>query len=320
MMNIKSNKPTVGVVGLGIIGSRAVANLRKSGHRVLTWSRTPKLQPNFLTSAAEVASGATVVEIFVSDGAALLEVVRAMEPVLGSRHVVMNHATVSPKDTMEACRIVEARGARFLDAPFTGSLEAADACALVFMVGGEEKVLDGVRGILEVNGRCVLHVGPVGAGTVLKVATNLIAATTVAAAAEGMALMSKAGVSLSKLPEVLAFHGVRSDLLASKVRRMILDDFEPHFALKHMLKDVGIAMDLAHEHGLKLAVAGGFAQWAAEGIQAGWGDLDYAVVAKLFGYPDRGVVLDERVCEVLAKGEGGGGKGLGKGLLDFFKR
>ena len=77
-------RQNAGVIGLGIIGSRVAANLRKAGYQTWVWSRTPRPEPNFLSSAAEVAESAKNIQIFVSDGPALIETIEAMAPVLGS--------------------------------------------------------------------------------------------------------------------------------------------------------------------------------------------------------------------------------------------
>ncbi len=76
-------KPNAGVIGLGIIGSRVAANLRKAGNQVWVWNRSPRPEPNFLSSPAEVAESAKIIQIFVSDGPALMDVLTAMAPVLG---------------------------------------------------------------------------------------------------------------------------------------------------------------------------------------------------------------------------------------------
>ena len=75
-------RQNAGVIGLGIIGSRVAANLRKAGYQTWVWNRTPRPEPNFLSSAAEVAESARVVQIFVSDGPALIETLEAMAPAL----------------------------------------------------------------------------------------------------------------------------------------------------------------------------------------------------------------------------------------------
>ena len=128
----KSGKTSVGVIGLGIIGGRIAAALRRDGHSVFVWNRSPRAEPNFLSSAREVAESADILQIFVRDGEALLEVIRSMGTALGESHIVMNHATVGPAETLEAARLVSDRGAAFLDAPFTGSRDAATEGQIVY--------------------------------------------------------------------------------------------------------------------------------------------------------------------------------------------
>ena len=114
----RSVKQNAGVIGLGIIGSRVAANLRKAGYQTWVWNRTPRPEPNFLSSAAEVAESAKIIQVFVSDGPALLETVESMAPVLGPEHIVLNHATIAPKETLEAARIVTDRHANYLGCTF----------------------------------------------------------------------------------------------------------------------------------------------------------------------------------------------------------
>lgn len=277
-------KTNTGIIGLGLIGSRAASNLRKAGYQVWVWNRSPRPEPNFLSSPAEVAESAKIVQIFVSDGSALLEVVRAMAPVLGPEHIVVNHSTVSPKETLEAAQIVQERHARFLDAPFTGSRDAAEAAQLVFFIGGDSVTLDKVRPVLEVNAKAILPIGEVGQATALKVATNLIAAVSVASYAEALALLAASGVSADKIQEVLPLHAVHSPLADMKVPAMISGDFAPRFALKLMFKDIQIALGMAAEKEIELPAAAAFAGAAMSGLQQGWGDEDFSVIAKPYGF------------------------------------
>src|SRR5271168_2414152 len=117
----RKSKLNAGVIGLGIIGSRIAENLRKAGFQVYVWNRTPKPAPNFLASPAEVAGICDIVQIVVADSAALFAIIDAMSGVLSARHTVICSATVGARATIEAAQMVEAKGTKFLDAPFTGS-------------------------------------------------------------------------------------------------------------------------------------------------------------------------------------------------------
>jgi hypothetical protein len=183
-----SGKPAAGVIGLGLIGSRVAACLRRSGYQVWLWNRTVRPEPNFLSSPAEIAEAARYIQIFVSDGDALHAVLRAMLPALTAEHVILNHATVSPADTLVAAEIVAEKHASFLDAPFTGSRDAAAAGQLVYYIGGEPQVLERVRTQLGASSKQILQIGGIGQASVVKVATNLISANAVASLAEAFAL------------------------------------------------------------------------------------------------------------------------------------
>jgi 3-hydroxyisobutyrate dehydrogenase-like beta-hydroxyacid dehydrogenase len=279
-------KPNVGVIGLGIIGTRVAANLRKAGNQVWVWNRTPRPEPNFLSSPAEVAESAKIIEIFVSDGPALLEVVTAMAPALGPEHIVVNHATVAPRETLEASRVVEGRHARYIDAPFTGSRDAAEAAQLVFYIGGASDALEKIRPFLEVNAKAIIPIGEIGQAAALKIAMNLVAAISVSSFAEAMCLLDKSGIPLEKLGEVFPTHIANSPLVNLKVPGMIRDDFDPRFSLKHMFKDVQIALAMAADHGVDLPASAAYAGSAMAGLQNGWGDLDFSVIARHYGFPN----------------------------------
>lgn len=280
----RSTKPNAGVIGLGIIGSRVAINLRKAGFQTWVWNRSPRPEPNFLSSASEVAESAKIIQIFVSDGPALLQTLQAMAPALGPEHIVLNHATISPAETHQAAQIVHERHAKFLDAPFTGSRDAAAAGQITFFIGGDAAALEKARPQLEVNARAILPIGEIGQASAIKIATNLMAAVAVESYAEALSLVDKSGIPLYKLGEALQHHAVRSPLADLKVPPMITGDFEPRFSLKHMFKDIQIALSMAEEFGLELPAASAFAGSAMSGLQSGWGDEDFSSIARHYGY------------------------------------
>ncbi|HET9523156.1 MAG TPA: NAD(P)-dependent oxidoreductase [Terrimicrobiaceae bacterium] len=299
-------RQNAGVIGLGIIGSRVAANLRKAGFQTWVWNRTPRPEPNFLSSASEVAESAKIIQIFVSDGPALIETIEAMAPAIGPEHIVLNHATIAPKETLEAARMIHDRHARYLDAPFTGSRDAAEAAQIVFFIGGEAEVLERARPQLEVNAKAILPIGDIGQAAAMKIATNLIVAASVGSFAEAMALLETNGVPLYKLGEALGNHVAHSSLADLKVPAMIVGDFDPRFSLKHMFKDVQIALEMAHEHGVELPQAAAFAGSAMSGLQKGWGELDFSSIAQHYGYPSQENSLPDDVFASKAKpGENG---------------
>jgi 3-hydroxyisobutyrate dehydrogenase-like beta-hydroxyacid dehydrogenase len=170
---------SVGVIGQGIIGSRVAECLRKAGHQVYVWNRTVKPLPGFLASPGEVADLADVIQIFVGDSEALRSVIAAMKGRLESRHVIIANGTFDPETVASVYEEVRETGAAFLDAPFTGSRLAAEGGSLVYYIGGDIRVLDQVRSVLEASSKSILHLGRVGEASLIKIATNMISAATV---------------------------------------------------------------------------------------------------------------------------------------------
>lgn len=269
----------VGVIGLGIIGSRVAERLRATDRNVYVWSRTPKPVPNFVASPGEMARVTDVIQVFVGNGEALVETVRALRGDLTSRHVVLNHTTSDPESVVEAYQITRDAGAAFLDAPFTGSREAAEKGALVYYIGGDPDVLETVRPVLEVSSRDQLYLGRVGEATVLKLATNMIAAASVQVLSEAYGLVTAAGIDPERLREALANHGANSPLLTGKLSTILSGDFEPHFTLKNMFKDSQYALALSKSLGIELPALSATASLLFRTMQRGHSEEDFSVVA-----------------------------------------
>jgi 3-hydroxyisobutyrate dehydrogenase-like beta-hydroxyacid dehydrogenase len=281
----ESKKTSVGIIGLGIIGSRVAAVLRRDGFPVTVWNRSPRPEPNFLSSPREIAEAADVIQLFVRDGEALLEIIRQMSPGLRESQIVMNHATVGPAETLEAAHLIAQRNAFFLDAPFTGSRDAAAAGELVYYVGGEESALELARPVLTASSKAILLMGPVGAATYIKIATNMISAAQVEVLAEALALLDRGGVPLVRLQEALTQNVAGSGVISAKLPLMLAGDFEPRFSVKNMFKDLQIALRTVEGKGIDLPVTSAAAGALMGALQAGWGEDDFASLARHYSYP-----------------------------------
>ena len=285
-MSIRARK-NVGVIGLGIIGRRVAENLRERGFHVFVWNRTPRAVPNFVGSPAEVAEICDFIQIFVSDDDALLQMIQRIGRNLGPNHIVMAHCTVSPDTMRGAAETVEKRGARFLDAPFTGSKMAAEKGELVYYVGGDEGALDLARPVLAASSKEIIQIGKVGDATVIKVATNMVTAASIQGAAEALALVLKSGLPAEKFAEAMRNNASNSGTMEMKLPMMIDGNFEPHFAVKHMLKDVVIATRLGRSHGVELGATDASRQSLEEEMRRGRGDDDYCALIRQY-FPSGG--------------------------------
>lgn len=276
------NRKSAGVIGLGIIGTRVAAGLRHAGFQTSVWNRSAKPAPNFLGSPAEVAQECEVIQLFVADAKAVMETIEALAPALTPQHLVVCNATIGLAGTLAAAERVKQTGARFLDCPFTGSKGAAEKRQLVYYVGGDMEDFLRAKPILEATSKAIVNIGGIGEAAVVKVVTNLISAATVQTLAEALAIVKRAGIRPEALAEAIEHNAMRSGVTDLKLPLMLAGDYAPHFALKHMFKDVQLGIELANK--LELSVpstsAVGGAMYGA--VMRGLGDLDFAAVSKLY--------------------------------------
>jgi 3-hydroxyisobutyrate dehydrogenase-like beta-hydroxyacid dehydrogenase len=282
----RRTRNNVGIIGLGIIGQRVADNLRRRGFHVYVWNRTPRAVPNFVGSRAEVAELCDFVQIFVSDDEALLQSVQQLTPALTPRHIVLAHSTVAPETMRTAAEIVQRRGARFLDAPFTGSKPAAEKGELIYYVGGDEAALRDARAVLSASSKEIIAIGEVGQATTIKIATNMITAASVQAAGEALALVQNSGLSAEKLMTALQSNASHSPTLAFKLPKMIAGDYAPQFSVKHMFKDMQLAYRLGRSHDLEFGVTGAARDALLDEIRKGHEDADYTSAVRKF-FPER---------------------------------
>ena len=287
-----STRKIIGVIGLGIIGRAVSANLRQKGFQVFVWNRTPRPVPNFVGSPAELAELCDFLQVFVSDDEALLATVQRLSAKLGSRHIVIAHSTVAPDSMRAAAKIVERRSARFVEAPFTGSKIAAEKGELVYYVGGSDAALRDARPVLEASGKQITKIGEIGQATAVKIATNMVTAASVQAAAEALALVRALGLPFDRFVEAMQDNASYSATLAMKVPKMVEHNFEPHFSVKHMLKDMKIANQLGVFHNLGLGVTAAARDQLFDQMQWGHGDDDYSAVARKY-LPDTPSIAQE---------------------------
>src|SRR5216110_3660285 len=278
-MSDRTNK-NIGVIGLGIIGRAIAANLRRKGVPVYVWNRSPRPVPNFVGSPGELAGICDYIQIFVSDDEALLQTVEQLSECLTPRHVVLAHSTVAPDSMRAAAEIAERRGARFIEASFTGSKVAAEKGELVYYVGGTDTALLEARPILEASSKEIIHIGAIGQASAIKIATNMITAATVQAAAEALALVQAFGAPLEKFVEAMRANASYSGTLTMKLPKILEGDFEPQFSVKHMLKDMQLASQIALSHYLDLGVTAAARDQLLDQVQWGHGEADYSSVAR----------------------------------------
>lgn len=273
---------TCGVIGLGIIGDQVANNLRKARVHTYVWNRTPKSVPNFLGSPADMANRTRTIQIFVTNGKALDEIVKAMLINLTPEHIILNHSTIGLDETKRIADLVHTTGAKFLDAPFTGSKKAAETGDLVYYLSGDEKAIHSVTPLLQISGKELIPFGDIGNATMLKLATNMISVSTVQALSEALALINSQGIDPQMLIRAIEQNACRSTVSDMKLASMIENETEAHFSLKNMCKDSLYALNLARKSGLEFPVLAGAAGVMAEEIRKGNSEKDFSVISQKY--------------------------------------
>jgi 3-hydroxyisobutyrate dehydrogenase-like beta-hydroxyacid dehydrogenase len=276
-----STNQTVGVLGLGIIGSRVAKNLRQKKFSVHVWNRTRKDEEGAVDSPLELAKVSEIIQVFVSNDAAVLQTIEQLRPGLSSNHLITLHSTIATDTAKKVQEEVRGSGATVVDAPFTGSKAAAEKGQLVYYVAGDKAALDRVRPVLEASSKALLLLPKFGDANVVKIATNMISAAIVQALAEALAIVDEAGVDREKFAEAVELNACRSGVTDMKLKSMLERDYEPNFSLRNMLKDSRLALDLGSKYGLTFPVTKAVEQVLEKGHQKGLDEKDYAVVAEL---------------------------------------
>jgi 2-hydroxy-3-oxopropionate reductase len=144
------------------------------------------------------------------------------------------------------------RGVGLLDAPVSGGDVGAVEGLLSIMVGGEEEDFERTRPLFDVMCNTVVHVGPAGAGQVVKVCNQIVVALTIEAVSEALVLRSKAGVDPKKVIEVLSGRLAGNKVMEVKGEKLLSHDFKPGGKVVSHHKDLGIALEAGGEYGVPL--------------------------------------------------------------------
>jgi 3-hydroxyisobutyrate dehydrogenase-like beta-hydroxyacid dehydrogenase len=282
----------IGFVGLGIMGARMAANLRRAGYELTVHNRTRSRADEWArehggTVAAtprEVGERSDVVITMVVDGGqveqALLGahgVARGAEP--GTLCVDMS--TIAPVDARRIGEALHARGMRFVDAPVTGSSPRAEAGTLTIMAGGAQEDVARAQPLFDVMGQLTVHVGPAGHGQTVKLINNAVAATNCAVLAQALLVGRATGVDVEALVRIMAAGSGASTMLDLKAGPMQAHDWSTLFKLEHMLKDVRLCLEESDRAGVPFPAAAATRELLVAGMRRGLGDADFAAVLEV---------------------------------------
>ena len=286
------NPERVAFLGLGIMGEPMAANLVKAGYDVFVWNRTASKASDFAgtygahpePTPAAAADAGDVTITMVPDGPQVEEVLFGEDgAVEGLRRgsLAIDMSTIAPDASVSIGKRLAAEGIGFLDAPVTGSRPKAEDGTLTIMVGGSEADFERGMPVLEAMGQLVVHVGPQGHGSMVKLLNNTTAAVNALQVAETVVAAKAAGLDTDKLRQVMAAGSGGSAMLDLKAGPMLEHDFTPLFKLEHMLKDVRHCLAEAERLGAGMQLGGLAEQAYSRAEQKGLGEQDFAAVVEV---------------------------------------
>ncbi len=281
----------IGFVGLGIMGGPMAKNLMEADYELVLYNRTKEKAEEIAGDGAtvadsprEVAENSDIIITMLPDSPQV-EVILAGEggvlEGLGEGSLVVDMSTISPVVTKVLAEKVEERGASMLDAPVSGGDVGAQQGELSIMVGGSEEDFERARPLFDVMGRAATHVGPVGAGQVVKACNQIVVALTIEAVSEALVLGSKAGVKPEKVVEALSGGLAGSAVMEAKKEKFFDHDFDPGFRVELHHKDLGIALAAGREYGVTLPVTAIVDQMLQDLRMRGRGDRDHSALLTL---------------------------------------
>ncbi len=278
----------IALLGLGIMGNGIAHNLLKAGFPLTVYNRTrAKAEPlaalgaTVADSPHEAAAGADIVIAMVGDDHASRAIWLGEDGALAvaaAKVVLIECSTLSLEWVRELAERCAALGLDFLDAPVTGSKEAAEAGELKLMIGGDAAALERARPALEAISAQIIHFGPSGAGALIKLINNLMAATQVAVLAEGLNLAEQGGLDLAQVIPFLINAAPGSPVVKGKAQLMAARNYDTQFALKWMHKDATYALRAADEFGVPMPTLAAAREVYQLAKGLGYGENDFAAV------------------------------------------
>lgn len=251
----------IGFVGLGIMGTPMAEHLIKAGNEVSLFS-IPSIPQSLIdaggkacASGKEVAKNADIVFIMVPDTphvASALFDQNGIAEGLSAGKIVVDMSSISPVETKNFAKRINALGCDYIDAPVSGGEVGAKNATLSIMCGGEQAIFDKVKPLFELMGKNITLVGGNGDGQTCKVANQIIVALNIEAVGEALLFAAKMGADPAKVRAALMGGFASSKILEVHGERMINRTFNPGFRIELHQKDLNLALSSARAIGVSL--------------------------------------------------------------------
>jgi len=245
---------TIAFIGLGVMGEPMARNLLKAGHNVQVYDvRTETLEAiskegaKYSNSPADAAIGTEFIITMLPSGKEVSQAALGKEGFLESMSenaLFIDTSTILPADTDEISKKLKIQNRRMIDAPVGRLAQNAVDGTLLFMVGGSESDLEIARPILDILGDKIVHCGPVGSGTRMKIVNNYQSTSLNVLTAETLTLAKATGLDIDMAIEVMnETTAGRGHMKATYPNQVLSGNIEPGFMIDLAHKDLGLALE-----------------------------------------------------------------------------
>ncbi len=253
-------KERIGFIGLGIMGRGMAHNLIKGGFSLTVWNRTTQKMDEFTalgaTAAAhpsDVAAHSDIIITCVSDTPDVEAVILGENGVIhgiAADALVIDMSTISPQATRHIADRLAQKGVHMLDAPISGGSEGAAKGTLSIMVGGDEAQFQRALPVFQAMGKTITHVGPQGAGQMVKLVNQILVVINMLAVSEALVFAQAGGLDLDKTIAAVAGGAAGSWMLSNRGTQAILRDWRPGFTIDLQQKDLRLVLEAADQMGV----------------------------------------------------------------------
>jgi len=293
---MSDKKPTLGFIGIGLMGKPMTLRLLDAGFSVKIWNRSPeKLQPvteagaKACSSIAELVRTSEVIILCLADTAVVDSIVRNEIATNGTEgKLLIDLSSINPENTRQLAALLHEKCAMgWVDAPVSGGVAGAEQGNLAIMAGGSAENIAVARLVLAPLYKQLTHMGEVGSGQITKICNQMIVSCNVLVIAEMMALAKQAGVDAQQIPAALAGGFADSKPLQISGAEMATETFEPvKWRVKTLLKDLNMAVDLSVKQGNAVPMSALAAQLMQLHGSHGYLEQDPATLIKLYTKTD----------------------------------
>lgn len=281
----------VGFIGLGIMGKAMVGNLIRAGFDVTVWNRSADkvdalvdLGAKAAATPRDVAAACPLTIAILADPAAAEAVCFGPSGILegiGDGRGYIDMSTVDAVTSKKIAGAITSRGGRFLEAPVSGTKKPAEDGALTILAAGDLSLYEEAMPVFEKMGKKILYLGAVGNGAAMKLVINMIMGGMMSIFSEGLALGNKAGLEVVDILEVIDASAMSNLLFRIKGGMIGKGDYTASFPLKHMQKDLRLAMLLGDLLSQPLFSAAAANESYKKAREHNFGDEDFSAVYKI---------------------------------------